>query len=91
MSENKILRMPHHHMKRLGLWTLRELTRPSEYRNEPYAMVDDGIFDTVRELNRWGIKTLYSCEGHEGEMGDEKAWVWRYVMWRDTIYCILSK
>lgn len=104
MSENKILKMPHHHMKRLGLWSLRELIKPSEYRNEPYVMVDDGIFDTVQELNRWGLKTLYSCEGHEGENPRDEHSVWRYVMFRDkvkglyplpdegrekSIYCIL--
>lgn len=83
MSENKILKMPHHHMKRLGLWSLRELIKPSEWHHEPYVMVDDDIFLTVQELNRWGLKTLYSCEGHEGENPRDEHSVWRYVMFRD--------
>ena len=85
MSENKILKMPHHHMKRLGLWSLRELIKPSEWHHEPYAMVDDDIFLTVQELNRWGLKTLYSCEGHEGENPRDEHSVWRYVMFRDKV------
>ena len=82
---DKILKMPHHHMKRLGLWSLRELIKPSEWHHEPYAMVDDDIFLTVQELNRWGLKTLYSCEGHEGENPRDEHSVWRYVMFRDGV------
>lgn len=39
-----------------------------------YTPIDDGLLDIVLHLNRIGIRTLYSCEGHVSDKHPAPFW-----------------